>query len=763
MVGLKIASEKIQEIVKILGLTEEQGKTYLALLSLGTATLGQISLLSGLDYIQAQDALQVLVGSNLVRRLSGKVGRYVALDPFLKSFLLAYDPITLVNIRKESSNVFQNRLDKITDILTGDEKVFKNNTEALEADFSQSLVPVKENFLELSNEIRAKIKSSEENIQENINRIQTYVNFLAKQSDMLNEEIRNVNLGKIAEIPGIFQQQILKTKEELSQISQNFYSSLEQYRDEFHSEVNSLTQNTLTEVSKESEKINSFLNKFESDRTRQKEDFENKIDNIRTTIDNLRTNAVQKQSNFKNIRGGYKEVDEGVNYLLKEIKAISSNMEPFISTSIEDIQSRKLFKGKDEFISGLSNLEENRRAIIRLLDEQSLISDKIHKLNSIFNETEEEIVETTEIGLKHVEEVVNEEIRLIADDIEDIKTSISSNERSAIETHLSTTKQSLQTNVNKLETIFLEKINEFINQLELNRNDFLDRLTIVVQQITTSFNASLETHFRETTTDEKETINIEEIVEKSKRLATFTTQNFQALLEQVLDIEESYNAYLGGLKAFTTSFADTQLESFISSLNKSKEIINSQIIELDKQLEQEISAIVFTIKQMKQKLNTISEISRLAELPDIDPSLLSSDLVIGESVIIMLLRDLTLRAKASLTILMPRPELQTMITASKLPMRTRINIIGDFKKVPKSTLKKVLSGQNVRLKQLSPIDFWACIRDSEELLVCPEPKDPTKEELIGVITSNENLVELFSQELMTYTTRSREILPQDLE
>jgi predicted transcriptional regulator len=96
-------------------------------------------------------------------------------------------------------------------------------------------------------------------------------------------------------------------------------------------------------------------------------------------------------------------------------------------------------------------------------------------------------------------------------------------------------------------------------------------------------------------------------------------------------------------------------------------------------------------------------------------------------------------------------------------MRTRINIIGDFKKVPKSTLKKVLSGQNVRLKQLSPIDFWACIRDSEELLVCPEPKDPTKEELIGVITSNENLVELFSQELMTYTTRSREILPQDLE
>jgi len=172
---------------------------------------------------------------------------------------------------------------------------------------------------------------------------------------------------------------------------------------------------------------------------------------------------------------------------------------------------------------------------------------------------------------------------------------------------------------------------------------------------------------------------------------------------------------------------------------------------------------IFKIKEMRQKLNIILEASRLEDIPDFESSLLSSDLVVGEPVIIMLLRDLTIRAKASLTILMPRPELQTLNAASKLPMRTRVNIIGDFRKVPKSTLKRILSANNVRLKQLDGVDFWGCIRDSEELLVCPEPKDPAKEELIGVITTNENLVELFSQELMTYTTRSREILPQDLE
>ena len=75
----------------------------------------------------------------------------------------------------------------------------------------------------------------------------------------------------------------------------------------------------------------------------------------------------------------------------------------------------------------------------------------------------------------------------------------------------------------------------------------------------------------------------------------------------------------------------------------------------------------------------------------------------------------------------------------------------------------MVSSSNIRLKQLDGIEFWGCIRDAEELLICPEPKNPEKEELVGVITTNGHLVDLFTQEIITYTTRSREILPSDLE
>ncbi|MHA2387689.1 MAG: hypothetical protein ACXACW_03095, partial [Candidatus Hodarchaeales archaeon] len=212
-----------------------------------------------------------------------------------------------------------------------------------------------------------------------------------------------------------------------------------------------------------------------------------------------------------------------------------------------------------------------------------------------------------------------------------------------------------------------------------------------------------------------------------------------------------------------TNYANEQLETFVSYLNGTKIEINEFVGKTERQLEDEVSALIFSIKEMKQKLNKITNVMSSVELDELDPSLLDTDLVVGEPVIIMLLRDLTVRTKSSLTILMPRPELQTLMTASKLPFKTRVTIIGDFVKVPKTTLKKVVSSSNIRLKQLDGIEFWGCIRDAEELLICPEPKNPEKEELVGVITTNGHLVDLFTQEIITYTTRSREILPSDLE
>jgi sugar-specific transcriptional regulator TrmB len=762
MVGLKIPSEKIQEIVEILGLTEEQGKTYLALLSLGTATLGQISLLSGLDYIKTDGALQLLVGSKLVKRISGKVGRYVALDPFLKSFLLAYDPITLVNIRKESSSAFEIQSKQFIDIFNATTQAFQNNARSLEADFSQSLAPVKGNFAELIGKLRGVIKSSENQIQENIEKLQTTVHLALDQSNKLNENVLKANISKIKEIPDIFQNNIPEIKQELSVVAQASDNDLENYKNSYKTDLDSFKDNLQQSLLEKSQEIDEVLEQFERNRSEEKEKFKDKISDLERSLLNIRINTKEKKANFQIIRQGYKEIDNTVSSFLRELDNKLNRIEPLINSSISDIQSRKLFKGKDEFLSYLSQIEEERQAAQQLLKEQTASLEKISNLNSVLNETEVEIVEATETGIQNVEKVLNEEVQLLSSEMDELKLRMSS-DRTKIRTIFDTTKQSALMNINGLINELDQKIEAFNQHLKKNIENFLLKLSDLIQKTTEDYTDNLKAYFSKEKPLSIETTGFTGIKDTIDSLDSHPSSELKMVLKQVLDVEESFSAYFDGLNTFTANFADTQLEDFISTLNQAKEIFNSQIIEIEKQLEQEISALVFTIKEMKQKLSKVSEISRLADISDIEPSLLSSDLVVGESVIIMLLRDLTVRSKASLTILMPRPELQTLIAASKLPMRTRVSIIGDFKKVPKSTLKKVLSAPNVRLKQLSPIDFWGCIRDSEELLVCPEPKDPTKEELIGVITTNENLVELFSQELMTYTTRSREIVPQDLD
>ena len=166
MVGLTASSEELKEITNILGLDDdEQGIVYLNLLSLGMATLGQLSLVSGLDFIQTQEALNVLVGSNLAKRIPGKTGRYIALQPFLKAFLLSYDPITLFNVRKDSKNSFNNIKEAIQEKFSKTSEKFQIHTESLEKDFSESLKPIAESSSSLSSKQQASLKLTKEELQ----------------------------------------------------------------------------------------------------------------------------------------------------------------------------------------------------------------------------------------------------------------------------------------------------------------------------------------------------------------------------------------------------------------------------------------------------------------------------------------------------------------------------------------------------------------------------------------------------------------------
>ena len=149
-----------------------------------------------------------------------------------------------------------------------------------------------------------------------------------------------------------------------------------------------------------------------------------------------------------------------------------------------------------------------------------------------------------------------------------------------------------------------------------------------------------------------------------------------------------------------------------ATLQKAFDLIKRNLEAQQTQIDNEISALNYSISEMKRQLNTIFNLSsKVNTQTKEDLSGLTTDLVFGETTFLLLLKDITSRTKVSLTVLMPHPEIQTLMSAIKLPLsvRTRILFIGDFSKVPQNILKKVMSSQ-VKLRQ-TPLDFMGCIRD----------------------------------------------------
>ncbi len=176
----------------------------------------------------------------------------------------------------------------------------------------------------------------------------------------------------------------------------------------------------------------------------------------------------------------------------------------------------------------------------------------------------------------------------------------------------------------------------------------------------------------------------------------------------------------------------------------------------------EVSALTYTIREMKNRLDAIQNLSQKLSSTSSTKEVksgLTTELLFGETTFVLLLRDMVSRSKASLTLCMPEPEVQTIITTTKLDpqVRNRTLIVGEFDRVPNNILKRVIA-TGVRMKS-AVADYWACIRDQEEVLIGILPLSE-EEELIGIFSTNPTVVKHFSQQISSITYQGIDLLSE---
>lgn len=174
---------------------------------------------------------------------------------------------------------------------------------------------------------------------------------------------------------------------------------------------------------------------------------------------------------------------------------------------------------------------------------------------------------------------------------------------------------------------------------------------------------------------------------------------------------------------------------------------------LAKQFQTETNAVFQAISEARNNLTELNKISREIK----HKANFHHDVLIGESSILVSLRDIVTRAKSSLLVFMPIPEIKSLLNLVELTQRLdiKIDVIGDLEKTPSVILEKVKSeGIGINLGQLDEIDFWGVIMDENELMLAPVPKEEN-ETVTGIMTTYKPLIKQFSEQLRKYIMRAR--------
>ncbi|MHA2296427.1 MAG: helix-turn-helix domain-containing protein [Candidatus Hodarchaeales archaeon] len=244
-----------------------------------------------------------------------------------------------------------------------------------------------------------------------------------------------------------------------------------------------------------------------------------------------------------------------------------------------------------------------------------------------------------------------------------------------------------------------------------------------------------------------------DILDNKEMFDKFMSSNIKPVREELMtNVQEGYKEdaekFLDGASKKLIDICYMILEE---NQKKSKKLLDKSRKEFDVT----ILNLVEKIKETRSTLRQIFLASRSMEIP----GELSTDVLHGESSIVLMMRDLITRTKRNLTIIMPQPELQSLMKAAELSVKNpsvRINVTGDLAKTPKSILKKILAESNIRIKQYPEIEFWCVVRDNEEIILAPHVED-TEKTMIGIISQNNELIQLIQGQVQGYGIRGTDL------
>ncbi len=758
----KVSSSLLSQI----GFSELEQQVYLTILGIGNASLGEMYLQTGISFEDLQNVVDELSDRGYLKKIAGKINRYIAVEPFLKGFLFVEKEFQndIIGIENSLINSFDTSYDKLNlsmdnfigsispiydkiveELRLSNEKLKMDLTNSiyrhsdkisnlaesfdviLSEGFSKTYLSISNELSNLSNEISVILREESTNAT---TRLQTFEQITNQTLTNIIQPLDDSIIEYKASAP-VKQKLILdEHRHEISNLQKNIKSitklslkdiatSLKEFEKEFLELLSTASNGyatvikdyktaTHTLVSEKKKKLDGAVVKLVQYIGKNVDQLSQEAHNLKGNIDELTKTGLLKRPPPQ---------------LVQEAKERADKIDR-LSIDIKGAYDEALKTYQKDIIEGLNDF-------IKIND--ALLTKQLAGGNSQIKALKIKIASTWTAIAKKYETDLTAAVKEVLKESNPKLTSTSKEAFNNTLKHIEVLKNSVSVILAPLKDVIFKDLEDCMENLFLNSAKRL-------RYHNDSNNKSLET-IRHLTDDMKFVFKnqVQEELSKPKQIASEMISDYTSTLDNYLTtLNRDQGATLDTITTAAETFLNVLKDSYSTSSN---EISNR------------LAAIIYKVNETKTYLQEITNaVDQILPVPK--PH---SIIVYGNQNSMNTIYDMLLRTRSTCTIVVPTIDQYLVDLLSKqVSKRVRIRILADVDPFRDEAMVAALKQQgNITIWNYNMRDFFAVTRDGAEVLLAPVTRDG---ELTSFVTEQDALVRAIQQIInASFMARSKEV------
>ena len=749
-----------------IGFSEQEQHVYLTILGVGNASLGEIYLQTGINLDELQQVVQDLTNRGYLKKIEGKINRYIAVEPFLKGFLFVEKEFQndIIGIENSLISVFDSSYDTLTQKMSefkiSIEPIFAKIAEELRTSneqlkmeltnsiyrhsdkisslaedfdlmltdgFSKTFLSISNELSNLSNEISVILRDESDKATERLQKFEQLMNNTIQE---MIAPIDNAIIEYKGTIPDKLKEILEENKNEISALQKNVkaiakftITELQNALKEYETEIATISKDTTQIYSDVISNYKNASNELFDQGKNNLETATNKmLDQVGKNIDKLSVEATNLKTNIDEIAkaGLLKRPDPK---LVEEAKEQADKIDS-LSQKIKSAYDGVMKVYQKELIDGMSQLiKDNDSMLAKQLKEGTT---QLKTIKTTLNSKWAQIAKKFESDLNNA----------VKDVLKETNPKITSTSKEAMNSTLKYV-DGLKANINQilapLRDVVFTDLEDALENLFLNSSK---RLRLHNE----SNNKALET-IRYLSDDMKFAFKtqVQEELGKPKQIASEMISEYTSTLDNYLTtLNRDQSASLDLIGNAGETFLNTIKDSFSTSSNE----ISSRL-----------AGIIYKVNETKTYLQEITDsVDQIVPVPR--PH---SVIIYGNQNSITSIYDMLLRTKSTCTVVVPTIDQNLVdLLVKNISKRVRIRVLADVDPFRDEALIAAMKEQgNITIWQYTMRDFYAVTRDGAEVLLAPVTREG---ELTSFVTEQDALVRAIQQIInASFMARSKEL------